>query len=92
MKIPVVHTRRGNTASIIASLSTEGIQSLTTVDVNEEGNIDGERFLQAFIDDILPSCEAFPGKRSVFVMNNAHRNTIAKTSSTWAITKNITKE
>lgn len=71
VQIPVVHTRSGNAASIIASLSIEGIQSVTTVDVNEEGNINGERFLQAFIDDILPRCEAFPGKRSVIVMDNA---------------------
>ena len=71
VQIPVVHTRSGNAASIIASLSIEGIQSVTTVDVNEEGNIDGERFLQAFIEDILPMCEAFPGKRSVIVMDNA---------------------
>lgn len=71
VEIPVVHTRSGNAASIIASLSIEGIQSVTTVDVNEEGNIDGERFLQAFIDDILPRCNAFPGRRSVIVMDNA---------------------
>ena len=48
VEIPVLHTRSSNAASIIASLSIEGIQSVTTVDVNEEGNIDGERFLQAF--------------------------------------------
>ena len=44
---------------------------MTVVDVNEEGNIDGQRFLEAFIDDILSVCEAFPGKRSVIVMDNA---------------------
>jgi DDE superfamily endonuclease len=71
VQIPVAHTRSGNAASIIASLSIEGIQSVTAVDVNEEGNIDGVRFLQAFIDDILPTCEAFPGKRSIIVMDNA---------------------
>jgi hypothetical protein len=71
VQIPAGYTRSGNAASIIASLSIEGIQSVTTVDVNEEGNIDGERFLQAYIEDILPRCEAFPGKRSVIVMNNA---------------------
>ena len=41
---------------------------MTVVDVNEEGNIDGQRFLEAFIDDIVSVCEAFPGKRSVIVM------------------------
>jgi transposase len=71
VQIPVVHTRSGNAASIIASLSIEGVQSVTVVDVNEEGNIDGERFLDAFIDDILSICEPFPGKRSVIVMDNA---------------------
>ena len=71
VEIPVVHARSGNAASIIASLSIEGIQSVTMADVNEEGNIDGQRFLQAFIDDILSKCEAFPGKRSVIVMGNA---------------------
>ena len=71
VQIPVVHTRSGNSASIIASLSIEGVQSVTVVDVNEEGNIDGQRFLEAFIDDILVLCEPFPGKRSVIVMDNA---------------------
>ena len=69
MPIPVVHTRSGNAASIIAPLSIEGIQSVTTVDINEEGNVDGVRFLQAFIEDILPRSEEFPGKRSVVVMD-----------------------
>ena len=71
IQIPVVHTRSGNAASIIASLSIEGVQSVTVVDVNEEGNINGERFLEAFIDDILSVCEPFPGKRSIIVMDNA---------------------
>ena len=71
VQIPVTHARSGNAASIIASLSIEGIQSVTVVDVNEEGNIDGARFLEAFIDDILSICEPFPGKRSVIVMDNA---------------------
>jgi transposase len=71
VEIPVVHTRSGNAASIIASLSLEGVQSISVVDVNEEGNINGERFLQAFVEDILVLCEPFPGKRSVVVMDNA---------------------
>ena len=71
IQIPVVHSRSGNAASIIASLSIEGVQSVTVVDINQEGNIDGQRFLEVFIDDILSVCEAFPGKRSVIVMDNA---------------------
>lgn len=71
VEIPVVHTRSGNAASIIASLSIEGVQSVSVVDVNEEGNINGERFLQVFVEDILVICEPFPGKRSVIVMDNA---------------------
>lgn len=71
VQIPVVHARSGNAASIIASLSIEGVQSVTVVDINEEGNIDGERFLEAFIDDTLSVCKPFPGKRSIIVMDNA---------------------
>ena len=44
---------------------------MTTVHVNEEGKTVGERFLQGFIGDILPRCNAFPGRRSVIVMDNA---------------------
>ena len=56
---------------IIASLSIEGVQSVTVVDVNEKGNIDGEGFLGAFIDDILSICESFSGERFIIVMYNA---------------------
>jgi hypothetical protein len=41
------------------------------VDINEEGNVDGERFLQAFREDILVTCEPYPGNRSVVIMDNA---------------------
>jgi transposase len=71
VEIPVVHTHSGNAASIIASLSIEGVQSISVVDVNEAGNINGEMFLQSFIEDILVICEPFPGKRSVVAMDNA---------------------
>jgi DDE superfamily endonuclease len=71
IQIPVQHRNSGNSASIIASLSIEGLQSATPIDVNEEGNIDGERFLDAFRDDILVLCEPSPGKRSIVVLDNA---------------------
>ena len=69
--IPVVHAIAGNAGCVIASLSLEGVQSVSVVDVNEEGNVDGERFLQAFQEDILVTCEPYPGNRSVVVMDNA---------------------
>ena len=69
--VPVYHTNAGDSACVIASLSLEGIQSVTAIDVNDEGNVDGERFLQAFEEDILVNCEAYPGNRSVIVMDNA---------------------
>jgi DDE superfamily endonuclease len=69
--IPVVHTNAGNAGCVIASLSLEGVQSVSVVDINEEGNVDGERFLQAFREDILVTCEPYPGNRSVVIMDNA---------------------
>ena len=45
--------------------------SVTVIDVVEEGNVDGERFLQAFVDDILVFCQPYPGNCSVIVMDNA---------------------
>jgi DNA-binding ferritin-like protein (Dps family) len=58
-------------ASLIASMTIERIMSVTVIDVVEEGNVDGERFIDALIDDILVYCEPYPGKRSVIVMDNA---------------------
>ena len=49
----------------------EGVQSVSLVDVNEEGSVHGERFLQAFQEDILVTCEPYPGNRSIVVMDNA---------------------
>ena len=71
VSIPVIHSRKGNAASLIASLTIEGIMSVTVIDVVEEGNVDGERFIDALVDDILVYCERYPGKRSVIVMDNA---------------------
>ena len=69
--IPVQHRNSGNAASVIASFSLEGLQSITPVDIDEEGNRDGPRFHQAFKDDILVICEPFPGKRSILILDNA---------------------
>ena len=69
--IPDQHRNSGNAASVITSFSLEGVQSITPVDINEEGNIDGPRFLQVFKDDILVICEPFPGKRSTLILDNA---------------------
>lgn len=71
VSIPVIHSRKGNAASLIASLTLEGIVSVTVIDVVEEGNVDGERFIEALVNDILVHCEPYPGKRSVIVMDNA---------------------
>ena len=69
--IPVQHRNSGNAASVIASFSLEGVQSITPVDINEEGNVDGQRFMQVFKDDILVICEQYPGKRSIVILDNA---------------------
>lgn len=69
--IPSVAKNSGNAASIIASISIEGVQSVTVVDNDIDGNIDGMMFLESFKNDILSVCEPFPGERSVIVMDNA---------------------
>ena len=69
--IPTVAKNSGNAASVIASISIEGVQSVTVVDSDEEGNINGMIFLDAFINDILVLCEPYPAERSVVVMDNA---------------------
>ena len=65
MKIPSRASNSGLSASIIASISIEGIQSCTAIDIAREGNVDGELFLQVLKRDILPICEPWPGRRSV---------------------------
>ena len=67
----VMHRNSGNAASIIASISIEGVQHAIAVDVNAEGNIDAELFLHIFTTQILPTCEPFPGDRGIVVMDNA---------------------
>lgn len=71
VSLPVFHSRSGNAASLIASMTIRGVQSVTVIDVVEEGNVDGERFIRALIDDILVFCEPYPGNCSVIVMDNA---------------------
>ena len=66
--IPSVAKISGNAASIIVSISIEGVQSVTVLDNDIDGNIDGMMFLEAFNNDIL---SVFPGERSVIVMDNA---------------------
>lgn len=69
--IPTVMKNSGNAASVIASISIEGVQSVTVVDADEDGNVNGMIFLDAFMNDILVHCEPYPAERSVVVMNNA---------------------
>ena len=71
VSVPVYHTNAGDSACVIASLSLEGIQSVTVIDVNEDWNVNGERFMQAFEYDILALCEPYPGSRSFIIMDNA---------------------
>ena len=71
ISIPAVAKNSGNAASVIASISIEGVQSVTVVDNDADGNIDGMIFLESFINDILVLCEPFPGERSVVIMDNA---------------------
>lgn len=65
--IPTVAKNSGNSASVIASISIEGVQSVTVVDNDEEGNING----LTFINDILVLCEPYSAERSVIVMDDA---------------------
>lgn len=71
VKIPVRAGNTGLSASLIASTSTEGIQSCTAIDIAREGNVDAETFLEAFKRDILVLCQPWPGKRSVIILDNA---------------------
>lgn len=71
VSLPVFHSGSGNAASLIASMTVRGVQSVTVVDVPEEGNVDGDRFLRALVEDILVFCEPYPGNCSVIVMDNA---------------------
>jgi hypothetical protein len=71
IQIPVQVRNQANAASIIASMSIEGIQSVTAVAIAEDGNINANIFLEAFQNSILPLCQPWPGKRSVIVLDNA---------------------
>jgi transposase len=71
VQIPVRATNLGFSASVIASISIEGIQSSVGVDIARDGNVNGEMFVEIFKRDILPICQAWPGKRSVVILDNA---------------------
>jgi transposase len=71
VSLPVIHSESGNAASLIASMTVRGIQSVSVIDVVEEGNVNGDRFMEAFVNDILVYCEPYPGRCSVIVMDNA---------------------
>ena len=71
IQIPSRVTNIGLSASIIASISIEGIESCTGIDIARDGNVTGELFLEIFMRDILPICQPWPGKRSVVVLDNA---------------------
>lgn len=71
VQIPVRAGNMGLSASIIASISIEGIQSCTAIDIARDGNVDAELFLEVFKRDILVLCQPWPGKRSVIILDNA---------------------
>ena len=71
IQMPVRATNSGLSASCIASISIEGVQSSIGIDIAQNGNVNGEMFLEIFTRDILPLCERWPGKRSVVVLDNA---------------------
>jgi hypothetical protein len=52
--------------SAIASLTVEGIMSVTTANI-----VDGDVFIAALKNDILPCMNAYPAPRSVLVLDNA---------------------
>ena len=57
--------------SVIASLSVEGIQSVTPFDTADDETIDAESFLLVLECEIIPITNPFPGTRSVLVFDNA---------------------
>lgn len=65
ISLPVIHSGSGNAASLIASMTVRGVQSVSFIDVTEDGNVNGDRFMEAFVNDI------YPGRSSVIVMDNA---------------------
>ena len=71
LQIPVRAGNKGLSASIIASISIEGIQSCSAVDIARDGNVDAGLFLELFKRDILVLCQPWPGKRSVIILDNA---------------------
>jgi transposase len=71
VEVPVRATNLGLSASVIASISIEGIQSCVGIDIARDGNVNGDKFLEIFKRDILPLCQQWPGKRSVVVLDNA---------------------
>lgn len=71
VQMPLRATNLGLSASVIASISIEGIQSSVGVDIARDGNVNAEMFLEIFKRDILPICQAWPGKRSVVILDNA---------------------
>jgi transposase len=68
IEIPVQVRNQGNSASIIASMSIEGIQSVTAIDIAADGTINADI---AFEYDFLTTCQPWPGKRSIVVLDNA---------------------
>ena len=46
-------------------------QTLTAVVVDDEGNVNGRKFLRILRDDILPICHRYPGPNSVILLDNA---------------------
>lgn len=71
VKIPYRATNMGLSASIIASISIEGIETCIGIDIAPDGCVNGEMFLEIFKRDVLPICQPWPGKRSVVVLDNA---------------------
>ena len=71
VKIPVRAGNIGLSVSLIVSISIEGIQSCTAIDIAREGNVDAETFLEVFKRGILVLCQPWPGKRSFIILDNA---------------------
>ena len=71
VQIPVRAGNMGLSASMIASISIEGIQSCTSIDIAREGNVDADTFFNVLKRDILVLCQPWPGKRSVIILDNA---------------------
>ena len=61
--------RRGDTWSILPAYTVDGYLPCTGI---KKGYYNGEAFREWIIDELLPHCNAFPGHRSVIVLDNVN--------------------